>query len=116
VLIVQRAPAAPDISAFTGALGRPATDLSAANADLEEMLALMACVDGYVAVSNTNLHLRASCGRTTHTLIARPVEWRWRDRGDGRSPWFPDHGRYVQRDDGDWREPLARLRANITAD
>ena len=115
VLIVQREPTAPDMSAFTGALGRAATDLSAANADLEEMLALMACADGHVAVSNTNLHLRAACGRPTHTLIARPVEWRWRDRGDGRSPWFPDHPRYVQRDDGDWRDALARLAAALSS-
>ncbi|HEX9782720.1 MAG TPA: hypothetical protein VGA56_08320 [Opitutaceae bacterium] len=41
------------------------------NEDLEDMLALLAVVDDYVGASNTNMHLRASAGRTG--AGARPV-------------------------------------------
>ena len=58
-VIVQRAPSADDRAAF----GAGALDLSAVNDDLEDMLALMALLDDYVGVSNTNMHLRAGLGR-----------------------------------------------------
>ena len=33
------------------------------NTDLETMLAVMACLDEYIGVSNTNMHLRAAVGK-----------------------------------------------------
>jgi hypothetical protein len=62
-------------------------DFSSVNSDLEEALALMSLVDGYVGVSNTNVHLRAGAGGAAHVLVPPPFEWRW--MASGASPWFP---------------------------
>jgi hypothetical protein len=105
---VQRDPRAGEIDAWQAAHGANLVDLSAANGDLDDMLALMGIVDDYVGVSNTNTHLRAAVPRPARVLVPWPPEWRWtRDRP--RSPWFPDFELYrASRADG-WREALARL-------
>ncbi|MCE9641259.1 MAG: tetratricopeptide repeat protein, partial [Betaproteobacteria bacterium] len=59
---LQRKPDAGELVEFANALGRPVHDLSALNEDLEGMLAMLAVLDEYVGVSNTNVHLRASAG------------------------------------------------------
>lgn len=107
VLIVQRKPAAEDVAAFTASLGRAAADFSDVNDDLEAMLALMALADRYVAVSNTNVHLRASAGKPSHVLVPHPPEWRW--FADGASPWFPEAKVYRQTAYGDWAAAFTLL-------
>jgi hypothetical protein len=87
-------------------------DFSASNEDLEEMLALLAVVDEYVGVSNTNMHLRASVGRAARVLVPWPAEWRWLVSGD-ESPWFPGFRIYRQRPDGDWTAALERLACDM---
>jgi tetratricopeptide (TPR) repeat protein len=111
VLVVQRKPDPADIAAFTAALGRRAVDLSDVNDDLEDMLALMSLAHDYVAVSNTNVHLRASAGCPSHILVPHPPEWRW--FAEGASPWFPDAKVYRQGADGKWSGALDSLRADL---
>jgi Tfp pilus assembly protein PilF len=84
---VQRFPRAGETIALAKALGAPVHDFSSANADLEEILALLALVDEYVGVSNANTHLRAGLGASSTVLVPFPPEWRW-GIGD-HSPWFP---------------------------
>lgn len=108
VLAVQRAPEPGEIEAFAEKLGRPVHDLTALNADLEAMLALMAAVDVYVCVSNTNVHLRTAGGRLSHVLVPNPPEFRWMADGPS-SPWFPETPVYRQKPDGDWSGALGAL-------
>ena len=98
---LQRLPRAGEREALEESLAGTVHDLSAANADLEEALALLALVDGYVGVSNANTHLRGGLGGASTVLVPHPPEWRWGLHGD-RSPWFP--GAQVQRQasDGTW--------------
>jgi hypothetical protein len=118
VVALQRAPDPGEIAALSAALGRPAHDLTALNANLEAMLALLQRIDGYVTVSNTNLHLRAGTGGICHVLVPHPPEWRWMNAGD-RSPWFPDFPLYRQHPTttvgGGWEETLTRLKEDIAA-
>jgi hypothetical protein len=114
VLVLQRNPAPGELERFARALGRPVHDGSDLNADLEAMLALLACLDEYVAVSNTNVHLRAAAGRTARVLVPLPAEWRWMAGGDS-SPWFPGSSVYRQRPSGDWSEALRTLREDLAA-
>ncbi len=108
---VQRLPREGECARFAEALGAPVHDLSAANDDLEEMLALLAAVDRYAGVSNTNTHLRAGLALPLHVLVANPAEWRW---GLGESSaWFPGARLYRQRPDGDWSAALASLRDDL---
>jgi hypothetical protein len=112
LLSVQRLPAEGETAAFAAAAGRPVHDLSALNDDLEAMLALMAALDDYVAVSNTNLHLRAAAGRSSRVLVPMPAEWRWLAAGD-ESPWFPGTRIYRQAASGAWDDAFARLSADL---
>jgi len=87
-------------------------DFSALNEDLEGMLALLALIDEYIGVSNTNMHLRAAAGRTAHVLVPCPAEWRWMAAGES-SPWFPGFSIYRQGLDGNWGPAFAKLRQTL---
>lgn len=113
-IALQRKPAAGEIDAFSAALGRPLHDFSDCNEDLESMLALLALIDEYVGVSNTNMHLRAGVGRAARVLVPCPAEWRWM-HGRGRSPWFPNFPVYRQSLQGDWSAALNRLAEDLAA-
>ena len=93
-------------------IGAPVHDFTAANDDLERMLALLACCDRYVTVSNANVHLRAGVGGAVELLVPQPPEWRWGASGE-RSPWFPDAAVRRQSVDGDWSAALGELRAAL---
>ncbi len=101
VVALQRNPEAGEIDALSQALGRQVHDFTALNDELEDMLAALSLIDGYVGVANTNVHLRAGAGRTSRVLIPHPPAYRWMARGD-ESPWFPGCSVYRQRVDGDW--------------
>jgi tetratricopeptide (TPR) repeat protein len=114
VISIQRNPKETENSQLAGLAGKPVHDFSKLNADLEDMLALLALLDDYVGVSNTNMHLRAAVGRTARVLVPRPVEWRWMISGNG-SPWFPGFRVYRQGPDGGWDAAVARLRDDLLA-
>jgi tetratricopeptide (TPR) repeat protein len=99
---VQRHPGAGEREALESALGSAVQDLSAANEDLEEMLALMSVLDEYLGVSNFNTHLRAGLGRPMEVLVPYPPEWRWGIAGE-RSAWFPTAHITRQQRSGEWR-------------
>jgi hypothetical protein len=105
---LQRHPAPGSREALEAALGAPVMDLSGANGDLEDMLALASLLDEYVGVSSTNVHLIAAAGGHGRILVPYPADWRWRASGD-ESPWFPGFPTYRQDADGGWSAPLARL-------
>lgn len=109
---LQRNPRAGETEELARLTGRPVHDLSALNEDLEDMLAVLAVLDDYIGVSNTNMHLRAGAGRTARVLVPWPAEWRWMATG-AESPWFPGFRIYRQRLDGDWGDALKRLAADL---
>jgi tetratricopeptide (TPR) repeat protein len=119
LVAAQRLPDAGEIDDFAAAAGRPAHDMTALNDDLEGMLALLAQLDDYVAVSNTNVHLRAAAGRTSRVLIPCPPEFRWmaprEDFGGDESPWFPGSPVYRQTVERSWDGALATLRRDLLA-
>ncbi|MBL8697252.1 MAG: tetratricopeptide repeat protein [Alphaproteobacteria bacterium] len=113
VVSVQRNPVATDQAALEGTLGRPLLDLSRWNDDLELMLALMAALDGYVGVSNANIHLRCGAGLGSDVLVPFPMDWRWRSLSNGAVPWYPGSRAYRQRADGDWDAGFAALEKSL---
>ena len=113
IVAVQRGAEPGEIAAFADRLGRPVLDLSSANDDIEDLLALSGLLDVYVAVSNTMVHMRAGRGGTTHVLTPSPAEFRWMADGD-ESPWFPGSPVYRQAPDGDWTAAYGRLAAALS--
>ncbi|MCH8197368.1 MAG: hypothetical protein IH904_04720, partial [Proteobacteria bacterium] len=112
VAVLQRTPEAGEIDALSQELDREVHDFTALNDDLEEMLALLALLDDYVTVSNTNVHLRAGAGGTCRVLVPNPPEWRWMAAGD-ESPWFRGSKVYRQGTDGDWDRAYAALARDL---
>lgn len=111
-IALQRNPHDGEISALAKLIGRPVHDFCALNEELESMLALLALIDDYVGVSNTNMHLRAGVNKPARVLVPRPAEWRWMADG-GRSPWFPDFEVYRQSAEGDWDAAMAQLASDL---
>ena len=111
-LALQRNPQAGEIAQLSEHLGQAVHDLTTLNEDLEAMLALLALIDDYVGVSNTNMHLRAGVGKTARVLVPCPAEWRWMAAGSS-SPWFPGFPIYRQSLRGDWRAALASLKQDL---
>ena len=108
VIALQRLPKSTEIVQLEDYLGRPILDLTELNSDLEAMLALVSLLDEYVCVSNTNVHLRTSCGKRCHVLVPHPAEFRWMAEGN-ESPWFKNSRIYRQGMDGDWSGALSQL-------
>jgi len=112
VVLLQRGARAGEAEHFASALGAQCHDLSALGDDLPMLLAVLAEIDEYVTVSNTNVHLLAGLGRAARVLAPYPAEWRWMRR-EGRSPWFPDFPVYRQSQSRDWQSALAALRGDL---
>jgi tetratricopeptide (TPR) repeat protein len=108
---MQREPRAGESDALASSLGATVHDFSAVNEDLEDCLAFMAALDGFVGVSNTNVHLRGGCGLGGHVLVPFPYEWRWMTTGASR--WFPSMHVYRQAAGGSWSEAFAQLSRDL---
>lgn len=89
-------------------------DASGYDQDLDELLALLSCLDGLVGVSNTNVHLCAGLGIGGDVLVPAPAEFRWQEEGSP-SPWFPGFAVHRQSAGADWRAPMATLAASLHA-
>jgi len=111
LIALQRGPYPGEREAVAAAAGATVHDLSALNEDLPDMLALLAVIDEYAAVSNTNTHMIAGLGRSARVLVPYPGEWRWTRKGV--SPWFPDFRLYLEPRSRGWDEPLAQLRKDL---
>jgi hypothetical protein len=112
-IALQRKPAPGEIDTLADALGRPVHDFTDLNEDLEGMLALLAQIDDYIGVSNTNVHLRASAGKTGRVLVPCQPDFRWKS-GDRTSVWFPGFTLYRQSPGGDWQAALAELKRDLS--
>ena len=92
--------------------GAPFHDLSFLGDDLPALVGVLAELDEYVTVSNTNVHLLAGLGRTARVLVPFPAEWRWM-RQEGASPWFPGFPVYRQTQSRDWGAALHQLSQDL---
>ncbi|MEK6748663.1 MAG: tetratricopeptide repeat protein [Pseudomonadota bacterium] len=106
-IVLQRHSQSAELKILHHSTQRDIGDFSAWCDDLNQLYGLLACLDNYVGVSNTNMHLRASLRLPAYVLLNHPAEWRW-DMG-ATSAWFPTFTLLRQQPDGDWHAPLSRL-------
>ncbi len=119
ILALQRHPEPGEIDQFANCLGRDVHDFTDVNDDLEDMLALLALIDDYVGVSNTNMHLGAGVGLACRVLIPHPPEFRDMAAGE-TTPWHPGFRLYRQtpvagQRQGDWQDAMVELARDLTA-
>jgi hypothetical protein len=112
VILLQRGARPGEAAQFAAGLGAAYHDLSFLGDDLPALVGVLAELDEYVTVSNTNVHLLAGVGKTARVLVPYPAEWRWMRR-DGPSPWFPDFPVYRQAQSRDWSAALEQLRRDL---
>lgn len=112
-IALQRLPENHEIDEISNHLGHKVHDFSAFNEKLDQMMGLLFLLDEYIGVSNTNMHLRASLGKTCRVLVPHPPEWRWMSRGK-TSPWFPGFSVYRQESDGNWDKALNELQEDLS--
>ncbi len=110
---IQRRPYDEEVLELEQRLKSPIIDCSSVNDDLSEAVALLQCLDEYVCVSNTNLHLRTCLGLGGRVLLAED-EFRWMEHVQV-SPWFPLWGIYRKnlKDTDVWGESVDRLRRDL---
>lgn len=113
IVSIQRVPDAEEQHAFASGLGREFIDFSHYNDNLQDMLALLSCIDEYVTVPNTNVHLRESLGLGAQVFVNRPYQdWRWLAEGD-ETPWYPNCVIYRQDAGGGWNHANIKLKTHL---
>ena len=113
VVVLQRGLQPEELAQVQTRLGAARVlDASNLDQDLEELLALLSCLDGLVGVSNTNVHLCAGLGIGGDVLVPAPAEFRWQEQGL-HSPWFPGFAVHRQTVGSDWTSPMATLSASL---
>lgn len=112
LLSLQRAPKGSDVEAIRRAAHRAVHDFSWVNDDLSDAVALLAVLDDYVAVSNTNVHFAAGLRKPARVMVTSPAEWRW-TFAEERSPWFPEAILYREDRGGGWDSALGRLQRDL---
>ena len=109
LFILQRLPSEDELNIISNLrLQCTIVDKSSCNVDLEVMLALLALLDDYIAVSNTNVHLRNGLGLPSKVLVPWPPEWRWGNEL-AASPWFRHCSVYRENKDKQWVNTIEQL-------
>jgi tetratricopeptide (TPR) repeat protein len=82
------------------------------DSDIDDLAALMACLDLVITVDSMPGHLAGALARPVWTLLPLAPDWRWQlDRGD--SAWYPTMRLFRQRRFGDWSEPVKRVEEEL---
>ena len=112
LICLQRGPTDEDTASLGGAAQRRVHDFSQVNDDLADAMALLAELDEYIAVSNTNVHLNEGLGKRTRVLVTHPAEWRWGEEASAPA-WFSQAIVYRQRQDASWDSALHKLASDL---
>jgi hypothetical protein len=90
----------------------PALVCLADELNFTEAAAVCECMDLVISVDTSVAHLSAALGKPTWVLLPFSPDCRWLlNRKD--SPWYPTVTLYRQGSIGDWRDPLARVAADL---
>lgn len=82
-------------------------------ADFRDTAALVELMDLTISVDTSVVHLAGALGRPARVLIPFDPDWRWGLSGE-TTAWYPSMQIRRQTTRGDWSQPLARLRDELT--
>lgn len=101
LVVLQRNPKKEEIDYLKKNSDFNIIDYSHYNENLLQMMSLLAVLDDYIGVSNTNIHLRGSLNKKAKVLLPYPAEWRWQLTGKS-TPWYANFTLIRQSEDGYW--------------
>ena len=106
VFCLQRHPSPQALALIAATLPNIAVvDCSDLNERLFEMCVLLADLDHYLGVSNTNTHLYGSLSKSADVLVTMNSDFRW-PSAMTTSPWYPTARAHKQCPDGSWETSL----------
>jgi len=82
--------------------------------DFDDTAAVLGLMDAVVCVDTATVHLAGAIGKDACLLLPSARDWRWRPQ-EQRLPWYPGVEAFAQQEAGQWREPVAQLRARLAA-
>lgn len=88
--------------------------LAEAAGDIEEQAAAIKAAGCLVSVAQTALHLGGAMGVPVLGIISDKPAWRYGLKGG--MPWYETVRLFRKQPDGDWREPIQRAAATLTAE
>ena len=80
--------------------------------DIEDSLALIACLDTVVSTRQTVAHLAGCLGKTGHVLVPNRPEWRYWGE-DGHWDWYPSMRLMQQQKRGCWDFELQKIEHSL---
>ena len=101
-----------EIEQLRGSAGVSLLHRPEAIADMEELAALIECLDLTVTVCNTNVHLAGALGRPVWVLAPFVPEWRYGMSGETMI-WYPSVRMFRQLSFGDWDSAIAPASAEL---
>ncbi len=83
--------------------------------NLNDLNEFIRTCDFVITVSNSNAHLSASIGKATYLLLpnTKGKFWYWENDENGKNVWYPSIIKFKQKTQGDWSEPIKRLKNQI---
>ncbi len=87
-------------------------DLGCGFQNFKETAEALAKVDCVVTIDTALAHLAGSVGRPTLLLLPHVADWRWGAEGE-RSDWYPSVRCFRQKNRGDWKEVIERVRLEL---
>ena len=96
------------------AINTPITDLRYAIKDLADTAALMTHLDVIITVDTAVAQPGGGGAKQTWVLLPFAPDWRWLTNRED-SPWYPTVRLFRQIRFGDWENPIARLRHELSA-
>ncbi|WP_372785928.1 glycosyltransferase family 9 protein [Phenylobacterium sp.] len=91
------------------------TSLHPEDSGAADMAATARLIDGLelvVAVDTAVAHVAGAMGKPCWLMVAHRADWRWLTGRDD-TIWYPRHRLYRQREPGDWREVVGRVKADL---
>ena len=109
---LQYTPSEEEIAALRDSHGVVVHSFPEANADFDELAALVSCLDLVVSVQTAVVHLCGALGRPCWVLVPAVAEWRYLSEGE-RMPWYPSVRLFRQTQLGDWGPVITRVAAEL---
>jgi hypothetical protein len=88
-------------------------DLSPQLRDWNDTAGIMSGLDLLISVDTAPAHLAASLGVPVALLVANASCWRWGDHDRDITPWYPSMHIFRQFRQGDWSDPVTRVKHSI---